>query len=119
MNDFGFAGEAGVSTRFCGTIRYAPTDTLRKLAANPNDLIEAKCWHDLESAVKLTVSLAFSLAMPPQAATAEQSLAHWAMVEQRSMLQAPLQQLLQSARSGNYAVLIAQLTAWSVPPIAA
>jgi hypothetical protein len=115
VNDFGFADEADRSGRFCGTIRYAPTETLRKLAADPNALIEAKCWHDLESAVKLTMSLAFRDAMPPKAATAEQSLAHWALVEQHTILQGPLQQLLLFARSSNYAMLIAQLKAWSGP----
>jgi hypothetical protein len=109
VNDFGFAVEANLSGSFCGTIRYAPTSTLQTLAADPSALIEAQCWHDLESAVKLTMSLALTSAMPPPAATVEESLTHWTEVEQHMLVSPGLQKLLLSARSCNYAMLISQL----------
>lgn len=78
LNDFGFAVQEGTHNLFAGTKRYAPTTVLRMLAAAPGDPIESKCWHDLESAVKLILDFGGHLDLP---ADTKALLSRWEALE--------------------------------------
>jgi hypothetical protein len=107
LNDFGFAVEAGSMHSFAGTIRFAPTAVLESYAANPSIAIKCECWHDLESAVKLTWSLyAPSRVYEINSGDAAAFLRYWRSVEVSS---GELKQLLPLARTVNYERLILEL----------
>jgi hypothetical protein len=110
LHDFGFAVAAGRSHHFSGTLRFAPTETLRSLVADKQSLIESKCWHDLESAVKLIMEVLLPrYAMPPRDLTVEKALAHWERIAHHTVLRY-LQPLMDLARAGDQSGLVAELS---------
>ena len=105
LNDFGFAVPDGTHNLFAGTRRYAPTSVLRLLAAAPGDPIESKCWHDLESAVKLILDFGGRFDLP---ADTNALLSRW------EALEVTYASMLELARSADYDQLIGRLLAYSV-----